>query len=273
MGSESARLRLLDGDPPELLVHDEPGGCPYLPSETARLPMRLPIRPLGPEEMQRRLEAGDRRQGLLLYRPTCPTCRACEAIRLDAKSFTGSRTQRRIHQRGLRELRVSIGPTEVNHQRVALYNAHKHGRRLLGDGESIDAAGYAAFLVDSCADSFELRYHLGERLVGVAICDRASDGLSAVYTYYDPAVSRLSVGTFSIMEQLELCRRWGLRWLFLGLFVHGCQAMQYKARFVPHERLIDGHWTLVTEPPAPLGDGDGDGDDGDASSARWRDDA
>lgn len=271
MGSESARLRLLDGDPPELLVHDEPGGCPYLPSETARLPMRLPIRPLGPEEMQRRLEAGDRRQGLLLYRPTCPTCRACEAIRLDAKSFIGSRTQRRIHQRGLRELRVSIGPTEVNHQRVALYNAHKHGRRLLGDGESIDAAGYAAFLVDSCADSFELRYHLGERLVGVAICDRASDGLSAVYTYYDPAVSRLSVGTFSIMEQLALCRRWGLRWLYLGLFVHGCQAMQYKARFVPHERLIDGHWTLVTEPPAPLGDGDGD--DGDASSARWRDDA
>ena len=253
MESKSGRLKLLESTPTELLIHDESGSCPYLPEQTARLPMRLPVRPLSRDELGERLAAGDRRQGLLLYRPNCPSCQACEAIRLDATTFLGSRTQRRIHRVGRRELIVSIGPPEVDHRRVALYNAHKYGRRLLGDGESIDAAGYAAFLVDSCADSFELRYHLDARLVGVAICDRSSDAISAVYTYYDPAVARLSIGTFSIMEQLALCRRWSLRWLYLGLFVHGCEAMQYKARFIPHERLIQDHWTLVTEPPPRLG--------------------
>ena len=86
----------LPGAPPEWLVWNETSRCPYLAEQTARLPLRLPMRRLKPAEFGTRLAAGDRRQGLLLYRPSCPTCSACEPIRLDVEAFAPSRTQRRI---------------------------------------------------------------------------------------------------------------------------------------------------------------------------------
>jgi arginine-tRNA-protein transferase len=80
------------------------------------------------------------------------------------------------------------------------------------------------------------------QLAGVAIVDRSAHALSAVYCYYDPQLSRLSLGTYSILKQLELCRQWGLRYLYLGLFIAECSSMRYKASFLPHERLVRGRW-------------------------------
>ena len=77
---------------------------------------------------------------------------------------------------------------------------------------------------------------------GVAIADRASDALSAVYCFYDPDRGALSLGTYSILKQIALCRSWGLRYLYLGLYVGDCNAMRYKARYMPHERLVAGVW-------------------------------
>lgn len=232
----------LPGAPPEWLVWDEPSRCPYLPSETAHLPLRLPMRRLKPVEFAARLAAGDRRQGLLLYRPKCPRCAACEAIRLDVEHFRPNATQRRVLRRGDADLRTLIGRPAVSAEKVALYNRHKMERGLTtGDG-LIDAEGYEQFLVESCTDTIELRYVLSGLLVGVAIADRSIDGLSAVYCYYDPSFARLSLGTYSVLKQLELCRQWQLRYLYLGLYVAGNRAMAYKARYLPHERLIDGTW-------------------------------
>ena len=73
--------------------------------------------------------------------------------------------------------------------------------------------------------------------------DRGERAMSAVYCYYDPSLPKLSLGTYSILKQLELCQRWDLDWLYLGLYIEGCDAMSYKARFQPHERLVDGTWT------------------------------
>jgi len=95
---------------------------------------------------------------------------------------------------------------------------------------------------DSCCDSFELRYRIGGELIGVAIVDRGERSLSAVYCYYDPSYGRFSPGVYSILYQLELCRRWGLPHLYLGLTIEGCKAMTYKRRYLPHERLIGGEW-------------------------------
>jgi arginine-tRNA-protein transferase len=114
----------------------------------------------------------------------------------------------------------------------------------MGDGEPIDSAGYGAFLVDTCTDSFEMRYRVRGELVGIAVVDRAADALSAVYTFFDPRFASLSPGTYSILKQIELCRRWRLRWLYLGLYVDGCNSMTYKSRFHPHERLVSGSWVL-----------------------------
>ena len=80
------------------------------------------------------------------------------------------------------------------------------------------------------------------RLIGAAIFDRGSNCLSAVYCYYDPAESKRSIGVFSILAQVEICRRWELDYLYLGFYVAGCNHMNYKSAYKPHERLIDGEW-------------------------------
>ena len=239
---------LLSGDPPEWLVHDELSNCSYLPGQVARLPLRLPARPLDARQLDRRLAAGDRRQGVLLYRPNCPSCSACQAIRIDAGEFRPNRTQRRLFRRGDALLQTTVGRPVLTAEKVALYNRHKVGRKLtVGDGV-IDADGYEQFLIETCSDSLELTYYLSGRLAGVAITDRAADSLSAVYCFYDPDLSNLGIGTFSILKQLDLCRQWGLRHLYLGLYVAGCAPMSYKVRYLPHERLIDGVWRRFDRP-------------------------
>jgi leucyl-tRNA---protein transferase len=223
-------------------VHDEPMHCPYLPGQTARLPLRLPTRALRPAELSERLKQGDRRQGLLIYRPSCPTCHACEAIRVDVETFAPSRTQRRVLRRGNDALQIEIGRPTVTREKVALYNRHKVERELLVGDRLLDARAYEQFLVETCADTIELTYRRGGQLVGVAVADRAVDALSAVYCFYDPGYARLSPGTYSILKQIELCHEWGLRHLYLGLHVADCRSMAYKARYLPHERLIEGIW-------------------------------
>ena len=232
----------LAGVPPEWLVWDEPSPCPYLPAQTARLPLRLPMRRLQPAELTQRLAAGDRRQGLLLYQPRCPSCTACEAIRIEVDAFRPNATQRRVFRRGELRVQTEIGRPETTAEKTALYNRHKTERGLLiGDG-LIDEEGYEQFLVESCTDTIELRYRCEGRLIGVAVADRAADALSAVYCFYDPDRASLSLGTYSILKQVALCRSWKLRYLYLGLYVGGCKAMRYKAGYLPHERLIGGVW-------------------------------
>lgn len=235
-------IPLLPEVPPELVVHDRPSRCPYIEGRTARLPLRLPVRRLSRPELDDRLALGDRRQGLLLYRASCPSCVACEPIRIDVPAFVPSRSQRRVLSRGDRELRLQLTRPRVDERRVALYNAHKQGRELTDGQPPIDEDGYRDFLVESCCDSIELDYWQGERLAGVAIVDRGAEGLSAVYCHFDPELSPLCIGTYSILKQIELCRRWELRWLYLGLYIAECDRMLYKERFRPHERLLDGRW-------------------------------
>lgn len=236
--------RVVEGTPPELVVYDREQACPYLKDQTARLPLRLPSRPLTQAEFGIRLRRGDRRQGFVLYRPSCPGCTGCEAIRLDAHTYALTRSQRRVLKTGDRELSTRVGPPVVEERRVQIYNAHKSERDLRDGQPPIDLDGYRDFLVATCCDTFELSYYLGEKLVGVAICDRSDEALSAVYCCYDPAHSDLSLGTYSILKQLEFTRQWGLKHLYLGLYIEGCDSMEYKARYLPHERLLDGRWRL-----------------------------
>ena len=239
---EGGTPRRLPGSPPEWLLHDEPGSCVYLPGRVARLPLRLPARPLNRQEFSRRLEEGDRRQGVLLYRPACPMCRACEAIRIEVDAFEPSKTQRRIWRRGDAEIVTQIGKPSLTLEKVALYNRHKIERSLVVGDDLVDASGYEQFLVETCAETIEIRYRHRGVLVGVAVTDRAEDALSAVYFFFDPAYGRFSPGSYSILRQIDLCREWGLRYLYLGLYVADCRSLAYKSSFLPHERLVDGEW-------------------------------
>lgn len=238
--------RLILDTPPELVVHDELQPCPYLEGRTSRLPLRIPARGLERDELEVRLARGDRRQGLFLYRPACPGCVACEPIRVDLQRFSANRSQRRTLLQGDRLLTVELGEPVADHERVALYNRHKAMRGLSAGQGEVDVRSYREFLAMTCCDTLEIRYRLGSTLVGVAIADRSSEALSAVYCYYDPSYERLSLGTYSILKELELCRMWGLRYLYLGLYIAESLHMRYKARFLPHERLLDGKWQEFT---------------------------
>jgi len=240
--SAPQRYPLLPGDPPELLVHDEPMACPYLPEQTARLPLRLPLARLSRTQLDARLELGERRQGRLVYRTGCERCDACEAIRIPAREHQPTRGERRIFRRGQRVIETELGRVSSDERRAALYNRHKQLRGLSHEGGPITLAGYAAVLADTCCESFELRYRVGGELIGVAIVDRGERTLSAVYCYYDPSYASLSPGVYSILYQLDLCRRWELEYLYLGLTIDGCKAMTYKRKYLPHERLISGSW-------------------------------
>ncbi|MFP6683084.1 MAG: arginyltransferase [Polyangiaceae bacterium] len=244
----SQRLRLLPGSPPELLVHDEPSPCSYLAEQTWRLPLRLPLRNLTRKEMSDRLEHGDRRQGRLLYRTDCPTCRACEPIRIDVEAFRPNRSQRRVWRRGRDTIALQVGPVEIDERRAELFNLHKRDRGLNRDDTDRGVAAYAAFLGHSCCQSFEMRYSVDDEVLGIAIVDRAIDSMSAVYFYYHPKFCNLSPGIFSILEQIEMCRSQGLKYLYLGLYIAECQSMAYKSRFMPHERRIDGEWQRFERP-------------------------
>jgi len=233
------------------VVHDAPGSCAYLPGQKWRLPLRLPLRNLSRRELDERLAAGDRRQGRLLYRPNCPACCACVALRVDVERFEPSRSQRRALVRGNRTVGVEQGPLEVSPERLRLYNRHRRLRGLSTDGHETDAETYGLVLGDSCCESFELRYRVDGELMGVAVVDRGEQSLSAVYCYYEPEQSRLSPGTYSILHQIELCRSWSLRYLYLGLYIAACRAMTYKAAFLPHQRLLDGQWVTVDRSQRP----------------------
>ncbi len=238
--------RVLPTVPPQVVVLDEPEECPYLPGTVARRPLRVPMRRLSGVELDERLAEGDRRTGPFLYNQACPTCTACQALRVDVAAFSPSRTQRRVERRGDAAFRSEIGPVIVDEVRVALFAKHELERGLRRRDHALDAEAYARFLVQSCVDGFEIRYLRGGVLAMVAVIDRGAESLSAVYTYYDPALAALSPGTYSILRQIAVARGLGARWLYLGLAIDANRSMAYKAAFRPHERLVEGRWRRVT---------------------------
>src|SRR4051794_19234035 len=228
--------------PREIVVFDSLHPCSYLPGRVARLPYRRPVEKLAPEQIDQRLAEGDRRSGIYLYRTQCPRCRACEPIRLDVEAFRPDATQRRMQRRGDALLAVRIASPIIDRQRVRLFNLHRDGRGLATDDSPLDEDGYAEFLTETCCETIELSYWHEGRLVAVAIADAGRTSLSAVYCFYDPAFQLLSLGTYSILRQVELCRATQRRYLYLGFYIGESPHMAYKARFGPHQRLVGGEW-------------------------------
>ncbi len=228
----------------EPVVYDAPDACPYLPGRTSRLPLRLPLQKLTPEQFDHRLAAGDRRSGPFLYRPSCPGCGACESLRIEVEKFQPNATQRRTLRRGNQLLEVRVGTPIVDAARVALFNQHRNTRDLARYDRDIDQTGYEGFLVESCCDTLEFSYWLGDTLIGVAVTDRGAEAMSAVYFFFDPAQSRLSPGVYNVLKQIEICRTWGMRYLYLGFYVAASEHMAYKSLYLPHERFINRQWCL-----------------------------
>lgn len=226
----------------EIVVDDSLRPCSYLAGQTARLPYRHPRRKLTPREFDQRLAEGDRRTGMFLYRTRCPECSACQPLRLAIDRFRPSATQRRMQRRGDQSLSVKVGTPIVDAQRIRLFNRHRDERGLTHGDDQIAADSYAHFLAHSCCDTVEFAYWHGAELVAVAIADLGLKSMSAVYCFYDPSFSKLSLGTYSILRQVEACRATGRQWLYLGFYIAESPHMVYKGSFRPHQRLIGGKW-------------------------------
>jgi arginine-tRNA-protein transferase len=208
----------------------------------ARLPHRFPAGPLAPDVFDARLAEGDRRAGPTLYRPACPRCRACESLRIEVSQFSPRATQRRIKRQGDRLHEVQWHRPVVDPTRIDLFNAHRSVRGLQQGDTPIDAEGYTQFLTQTCCDTWEMSYWLAGALVGASIVDCGRQAVSAVYCYYDPAFRGTSLGTYSVLKQIELCQQTGRTHLYLGYYIAQSPHMAYKGLFRPHERLIDGRW-------------------------------
>lgn len=232
----------------ELVVHDEPEPCPYLEGETARLPLRQPLGPLSPAAFDEALAQGDRRTGTLLYRPSCPSCHACESLRIPAAELRMTRSQRRVWKKN-QDLRVEVGPATFSEEKLRLMNRHKLERGLSREGRPMSARAYAAWFLRSCARTLEMRYLLDGALLGVGIVDVGARDSSSVYFYFDPDHSDRSLGTFSVLWECAWLVRHGGRHHYLGLYAERSPHIAYKARYFPHERLIGGEWRRFEDPP------------------------
>ena len=242
------------------VVSNDPEPCPYLPDATMQLPLRMPTARLTPELFDQLLDEGDRRSGPLLYRPSCPSCTACQAIRVHVPTFSPTRSQRRSVRRNA-DVSVERVRPSVSADHLRLYNRHARERGLSLRDQPATETDYRFFLVETSVDSWELRYLVGGRLIAVSVLDFGHTAVSSVYHYFDPDESHRSLGVFSVLREIELCRELGVEWYYLGLYVEACSHLSYKAEYFPHQRRIDGRWHqfeapgsagVPVTPPAPL---------------------
>ena len=206
------------------------------------MPLSLPSERISGEQLDTMLEQGYRRSGAFFYKTQCPSCNACEPLRLDVSEFRMSRSLRRVWKKGASSCEARLGKPQLDHYRVELFNLHRAQRGLDHGNSPADIDDYRSFLLNALCDSVELSFWVDDELVAVSITDVGQNSLSAVYCFFDPAFSAWSPGTFAILNQVELAKRLKRKWVYLGLYVANNRHLSYKGRFRPHARRIDGNW-------------------------------
>ena len=219
--------------------------CSYLESRTARTVFVDPRLPLDNGHYSRLIRQGMRRSGRYIYQPGCPTCSSCQSLRIPVERFRPNRNQRRCWRRNA-DLRVIQRPPVYVREHFDLYR-HYMSMRHPGSGmDQHDPERYMEFLVCDWSETLFLEIRRGRDLVAVAVTDRVADGLSAVYTFYDPDLTRRSLGTYGILAQIEHARMNAMPHVYLGYWIAESPKMRYKTDFQPAETFSAGHWKPVS---------------------------
>jgi arginine-tRNA-protein transferase len=218
--------------------------CSYLPDQLAQMEYEH-AEELSAEEYAGRMLEGWRRFGHMMFRPRCPSCRACCSLRVDVERFQPSRSQRRVRKANEGQVTLTIGSPRVSLSRLDLYRRfHELRAQTRGwDERDEDPISYHSTFVRNPFPTEEWCFSVGNSLVGLGLVDSLPVGLSAIYFVYDPDHRHRALGTWNILCLIDEVRRRGLPHLYLGYWVADCLSLSYKASFRPHQILDEnGEW-------------------------------
>ena len=214
--------------------------CPYITGQTEqRIAVDISLDPQCYDGLAR---AGFRRVENWVYRPACPNCNACLPWRVNVTAFRVSRNMTRILKKN-GDLTRSITRPDPTNAHYRLFKTYVNSRHDEGQMARMDHDDFNSMINNSPIETVLVSYYdANERLVGGVLADFQSDGLSAVYSFFDTEQAKRSLGTYMVLDLLAIAKELSLDWLYLGYFVQGSQKMAYKERFKPAEIFDGGVW-------------------------------
>ncbi len=227
-----------------------PAPCPYLPGEVERKGFTQ-LKQEDPDALHDTLSrAGFRRSQSVAYRPACPSCNACRSVRVDTENFTPSRNQKRVLKTnsGLHRDPVEAKATREQFRLLRKYLKSRHNGGGMSEMKFRD---YVGMVNDSPVKSLVFEYRDGPEddapLLAASLTDIVRDGLSMVYTFFDPELSGRSFGTHMILDHIQHANALGLPYVYLGYWIKNSEKMDYKRRFTPLEVLEGRHWRRLED--------------------------
>ena len=228
-----------------------PAPCPYLEGRMERKVFSYLTGPDAPRRNAELSRRGFRRSQNIIYLPACEGCGACTPVRVVADAFTPSASRRRVLNRNADIVRRIRAPKATSEQFAVLrgYLDQRHGDGGMADMTVLD---YAAMVEETAVDTMLIEYVAPradgtEQLIACALTDRLDDGLSMVYSFFEPDKSARSLGVYMVLDHIALAREFGLPYVYLGYWIDGSRKMDYKKTFQPIERLTATGWR-----PMPL---------------------
>lgn len=222
--------------------------CSYLPNKMSKFHYVL-IDECPLDLYESLLFRGFRRFGKAFFRHMCNSCIDCISLRVPVQTFKPNKSQRKALKNN-QDVRIELCKPEYTDTHLNLYNKyHNHQKEVKNWAFTEHSSNeYIQSYIDGAQDfGHEVKYFLGDTLVAVGFIDILKNAISSIYFYYDPAYKNRSLGTFSVLMEMELCKQFEVEYLFLGYWVQDCPSMQYKASFKPHQTLVERP-TLADKP-------------------------